>query len=92
MAYHTLHRYLHRRMFYYEKYRDEIAQMDLSRMTKFTRGLMYCIIKCYRREFMFEEFVNLHDMIDAKPFPERLLMDCNPLPEQSIYKEMNVAY
>ena len=53
---------------------------------------MYCIIKCYRREFMFEEFVNLHDMIDAKPFPERLLMDCNPLPEQSIYKEMNVAY
>ena len=32
--YYYLHRCLHRRLFYHEKYRDEIALMDLSRMTE----------------------------------------------------------
>ena len=90
--YYYLHRYLHRRFFYHEKYRDEIARMDLSRMTDVTKVLIYCVIKYYHKEFMFDEFPNLHDLVDTKPLPELLVMDCNPLPEQNIYKEMNVAY
>lgn len=90
--YYYLHRCVHRTFFYHEKYREEIARMDLSRMTEITKVLIYCVIKYYHKEFMFDEFPNLHDLVKTKPLPELLVMDCRPLPEQNIYKKMNVAY
>ena len=90
--YYYLHRCLHRRLFYHEKYRDEIALMDLSRMTDVTKVMLYCIIRYYHNEFLFDELSNLHDLVDVKPLPELLILDARPLPEQNIYKEMNIAY
>ena len=90
--YYYLYRCLHRRLFYHEKYRDEIALMDLTRMTEETKVLMYCIIRYNHADFMFDDFENLHDLIHVKPLPYQLILDARPLPEQNIYKEMNIAY
>lgn len=90
--YYYLYRCLHRRLFYHEKYRDEIALMDLTRMTEETKVLMYCIIRYNHTDFMFDDFENLHDLVHVKPLPYQLILDARPLPEQNIYKEMNIAY
>ena len=66
--------------------------MDLSRITDETKVLIYCIIRYYHNDFLIEDLSNLHDLVDVKPLPELLILDANPLPEQNIFKEMNIAY
>lgn len=90
--YSYLHRYLHRMLFYYEKYSEEISELDLNRMTKETKVLMYCIIKYYGYDFLIEKYKNLSDLSHIKPLEYKLILDDNPLPEDNIYKQMNVIY
>lgn len=87
-----LHRYLHRMLFYYEKYAKEISELDLSKMTKETKVLMYCIIKYYHYDFLMEQYDNLAELSDTKPLDEKLVILDKPLPENNIYKDMNIVY
>lgn len=90
--YYYLHRYLHRRLFHYKKYAEEISSLDLSKMSKETKVLMYCIIKYYNYDFLIEQHENLSELADTKPLEDKLILDDNPLPEDNIYKKMNVIY
>jgi hypothetical protein len=87
-----LHRYLHRLFYYYKKHIEEIKNMDISKMTESTRVLIYCIIKYYGLDFLLGECENLKELADTKPLKTTLVLDKDPLPEDNIYKQMNVAY
>lgn len=87
-----LHRYLHRLFYYYKKYSDEIRKMQLDLMTQETKILIYCIIKYYNYDFLLEEYQNLKELAYIKPLEKTLVLDENALPEDNIYKEMNVKY
>lgn len=87
-----LHRCLHRLFYYYKKYSDEIRKMQLDLMTRETKILIYCIIKYYNYDFLLEEYQNLKELAYIKPLEKTLVLDENALPEDNIYKEMNVKY
>lgn len=87
-----LHRVLHRIFFYNEKYADEIEEMDVSKMSEITRTLISCIIRYYHYEFLFEKYKNLSGVKNSQPLKETLVLDTNPLPEENVYKEMNIMY
>ena len=87
-----LHRCLHRLFYYYEKNRDEISRMDPDKMSENTRVLIYCIIKYYNMDFLLDMFKNLKAILQTKPLEKTLVLDSRPLPEDNIYKKMNVAY
>lgn len=90
--YYYLHRILHRIFYYYDKYADEIHNMDLSRMSDQTKVLIYCIIKYYNNDFLFSREKNLKDLEQTKPLKTTLILDEYPLKEDNIYKQMNVIY
>ena len=90
--YYYLHRCLHKLIWYYKKNTAEIEKMDVSRMSENTKVLIYCIIKYYNMEFLFDIFENLRSLADTKPLEKTLVLDTEPLPEDNIYKRMNVAY
>lgn len=90
--YYYLHRYLHRMLYYYNKFSEEISSLDLNKMSKETKVLMYCIIKYYNYDFLMERYDNLSKLFDIKPLENELILDDNPLPEDNIYKKMNVIY
>ncbi|MGN0438781.1 MAG: hypothetical protein ACI4F4_09685 [Lachnospiraceae bacterium] len=87
-----LHRQLHRLFFYYKKYSEEIVKMDILKMSDETRTLIYCIIKYYNYDFLFSEYENLRELVNTEPLKETLVLDDDPLPEDNIYKRMNVRY
>lgn len=87
-----LHRYLHRMLYYYQKYRDEISSLDTEKMTEKTKVLIYCIIKYYGFEFMFDDYKNLSSIREMKPLKKKLILDDTTLQEDDIYKKMNVVY
>ena len=87
-----LHRYLHRLFFYYSKHEEEISEMDLARMSSETRVLIYCIIMYYHYDFLFTKYHNLESLRDTEPLTEKLVLDDTILPEDDIYKQMNVVY
>lgn len=90
--YYYLHRVLHRTLYYYEKYAEEIKSMDVTKMSETTRVLIYCIIKYYHYDFLFDSNSSFERLKDTKPLKKLLILDDNPLPEDNIYKEMNVMY
>lgn len=90
--YYYLHRYLHRMLFYYNKFSEEIASLDLSKMTHETKVLMYCIIKYYHYDFLMEQYSNLSDLIDTKPLEHELVLEHETALENDIYQQMNVRY
>ncbi|MBQ9278151.1 MAG: hypothetical protein IJ224_05900 [Lachnospiraceae bacterium] len=90
--YYYLHRILHRIFYYYDKYSDEIKSMDVSRMSEKTKVLINCIIRYYHFEFLFDKYKNISIIKESKPLSEVLILDENPLPENNVYKEMNVMY
>ena len=90
--YYALHRYLHRMLFYDEKYSEEIAAIDLSRLTKETIALMYCIIRYYQKEYLYEQYENLRAVKNACPLSEPLVIDEPPYLNETAYEEMNVIY
>ena len=87
--YNYLHRYLHRMIYYHNKYRDEIEKINLNKTSPETKVLIYCIIKYYHFEFLFEN-ENLKELSNVQPLTRPLIIDDNPLNEDNIYKEMNV--
>lgn len=89
--YYYLHRTLHRLFYYYQKNSMEISEMDIDKMTDKTKVLIYCIIKYYNYDFLFSDYKNLSALENIKPLPETLVLDDNPLNEDNIYKQMNVA-
>ena len=90
--YYYLHRVLHRTLYYYEKYSGEIKNMDVSKMSEITRVLIYCIIKYYHYDFLFEANESFNKLKDTKPLTTMLILDDDPLPDDNIYKTMNVMY
>lgn len=89
--YYYLHRVLHRMFYYYDKYADEISSLDVSKMSVNTQVLIYCIIKYYKNDFLFDRFSNIKMIENAEPLNDKLVLDDNPLPEHSIYTDMNVV-
>ncbi|MBR5180539.1 MAG: hypothetical protein IKW90_17325 [Lachnospiraceae bacterium] len=87
-----LHRYLHRWFFYYKKYEDIILSIDLNRVSKETKVLIYCIIKYYHYEFMFTKYKNLQSLENTEPLTEKLILDDRTKQADDIYKVMNVVY
>ena len=87
--YNYLHRYLHRMIYYHNKYRDEIEKINLNKISPETKVLIYCIIKYYHFEFLFEN-ENLKELSNVQPLTRPLIIDDNPLNEDNIYKEMNI--
>ncbi len=87
-----LHRCLHRLFYYYKKYSDEIGKMQLDLMTQETKTLIYCIIKYYNYDFLLDEYQNLQELAYTKPLEKTLVLDEYALPEDNIYKEMNIKY
>ena len=90
--YYYLHRYLHRMLYYYKKFSEEIRALDLTKMSKETKVLMYCIIKYYNYDFLLEQYDNLYELSSIEPLEKELILNDNPLPEENIYKQMNVIY
>ena len=90
--YYYLHRVLHRIFYYNKKYSDEIKSMDVSRMSDRTRVLINCIVRYYGFDYLFDEYTNIKDISKAKPLPESLVLDDEPLPEDNVYRQMNVVY
>ena len=90
--YYYLHRKLHKILYYFEKYSEEISNMDLSRMSSETKVLMFCIIKYYHNDFMFEKYENLAPLQQVSQLPNKLIIDSDALPEDNVYKRMNVVY
>lgn len=90
--YYYLHRYLHRMLYYYKKFSEEIRALDLTKMSKETKVLMYCIIKYYNYDFLIEQYDNLYELSSIEPLEKELILNDNPLPEENIYKQMNVIY
>ena len=87
-----LHRVLHRMFFYYKKHSDEIKKMDVSKMSDKTQVLIKCIIGYYNYDFLFDEYNNIRPIKNVHSLREALVIDDNPLPEDNIYKKMNVVY
>ena len=87
-----LHRCLHRLFWYYKKNTEEIKNMDINKMAENTKVLIYCIIRYYNMDFLFDMFENLKTLSETKPLKKPLVLDSEPLPEDNIYKRMNVAY
>lgn len=90
--YYYLHRCLHRILFYYEKFSEEISLLDLSKMTTETKVLIFCIIKYYHYDFLIEQHENLSELADTKPLKYKLVLDDSMISEDDIYKQMNVIY
>ncbi len=90
--YYYLHRVLHRILFYYKKHTDEISHMDLNRMTEETKVLIYCIVRYYHYEFLFDTIPGGEALVDLKPLEHTLVLDQHPLSEDNVYKVMNVMY
>mgnify|MGYP003298044815 CR=1 FL=1 len=50
-----LHRYIHKMFFYHNKRMAEIESIDINKLTERTKVLMYCVIRYYRLDFLFEK-------------------------------------
>ena len=87
-----LHRCLHRIFFYYKKYEDIISTIDINRLSRKTKVLIYCIIKYYHNEFMFSKYKNLQSLENTEPLTEKLVLDDRTKQADDIYKVMNVVY
>ena len=90
--YYYLHRVLHRIFYFNKKHSDEIKAMDVSKMSEKTMVLINCIIRYYGFDQLFEEYGNINLIRDVKPLKSTLVIDDAPLPEDNVYKRMNVMY
>lgn len=89
--YYCLHRYLHRLVLHADRKKDEIAQLDIQKMSDKTRVLLYCIISYYHLEQLFE-LSNLHNLTECKPLSEPLVLSSHGLKEENVYFKMNVMF
>lgn len=89
--YYSLHRYLHRMVLHSEQKKDEIADLDIDRMSEKTKVLLYCIISYYHLEKLFE-LANLSGLAECKPLSEPLVLSEHGLKEENVYYRMNVMF
>lgn len=90
--YYYLHRVLHRLLSYHQKYIEEIKHLEPSKMAPETKVLIKCIIKYYNKDFLFATIPDGDSIKNIGPLKNTLILDDNPLPEENIYKSMNVQY
>jgi len=91
--FYCLHRYLHRMLFYYDKRIEEIKAIELEKLSIETKVIMYCIIKYYNLDFLFN-LDNLKELKNCKPLNIPLILD-EEIPVSTgndIYKKMNIIY
>lgn len=89
--YYSLHRYLHRLVLHADSKKDEIAQLDIQKMSDKTKVLLYCIISYYHLEKLFE-LSNLQELTNCKPLSETLVLGGHGMKEDNIYYKMNVMF
>ena len=75
----------------YTKYEDIISTIDINRLSRKTKVLIYCIIKYYHNEFMFSKYKNLQSLEKTEPLIEKLVLDDSTKQENDNYKMMNVV-
>ena len=89
--YYSLHRYLHRLVTHADRKRDEIAQLDVQRMSDKTKVLLYCVISYYHLDRLFE-LSNLRELTECQPLSEPLVLSDHGLREENVYYKMNVMF
>lgn len=89
--YYSLHRYLHRLVTHADRKRDEIAQLDVQKMSDKTKVLLYCVISYYHLDRLFE-LSNLRELTECQPLPEPLVLSDHGLREENVYYKMNVMF
>jgi len=89
--YYSLHRYLHRLVTHADRKKDEIAQLDVQRMTDKTKVLLYCIISYYHLDKLFE-LSNLQKLTECQPLSEPLVLSDHGLKAENVYYKMNVMF
>lgn len=89
--YYSLHRYLHRLLLHSDRKKNEISELDISRMSDKTKVLMYCIISYYHLDELFD-LANLNGLTECKPLSEPLVLGEHGLKEENVYYRMNVMF
>ena len=84
--YYSLHRYLHRLVNHADRKRDEIAQLDVQRMSDKTKVLLYCIISYYHLDKLFE-LSNLQELKKCQPLSEPLVLSEHGLRVENVYSK-----
>ena len=87
--YYGLHRYLHRLFLHYDKKKEEIQSMDISRMTDETKVLIYCILKYYSMNDLMQ-LDNLKSLVDCAPLKTPLVLGNHSIKSVTVYNDMNV--
>ena len=88
--YYSLHRYLHRLVTHADRKKDEIAQLDVQRMSDKTKVLLYCVISYYHLDRLFE-LSNLRELTECQPLSEPLVLS-KWFERKSVYYKMNVMF
>ena len=89
--FYSLHRYLHRLILHYDKRKDEIAQLDVGKMSEKTKVLLYCIINYYHLDNLLK-MKNLNALSDCKPLSEPLMLGRHGMMDETVYYRMNVIF
>ena len=85
-----LHRYLHILFMHYDKKKDEILSMDVSRMTEETRVLIYCILYYYKMNDIIQ-LDNLKPIAKCVPLKNPLVLGNHGIKGMTVYDSMNVV-
>ena len=86
-----LNRYLARLFLHADRRTDEIRSLDLSRMTRETKVLIY-IILLFQKKGSFLEFENLSDLKDTQPLETKLNLVNEPKGVHELYAKFNVGW
>ena len=89
--YYSLHRYLHRLVTHADRKSDEIAQLDVQKMSDKTKVLLYCIISYYHLDKLFE-LSNLQRLTKCQLLSEPFVLSDHGLREENVYYKMNVLF
>ncbi len=89
--FYSLHRYLHRLITHADSKKDEIESLDTSQMSEKTKVLLYCIIRYYHLDGMFE-LSNLKNLSEQRPLEQPLILSEHGLKEENVYYKMNVIF
>ncbi len=87
--YYGLHRYLHRVFLHYDRKKEEIESMDISKMSEETKVLIYCILEYYHLNDLFQ-MENLNMLKKCTPLKKPLVLGNHKIKGDNIYNHMNV--
>ena len=75
---------------HYDKKKDEILSMDVSRMTEETRVLIYCILYYYKMNDIIQ-LDNLKPIAKCVPLKNPLVLGNHGIKGMAVYDSMNVV-